>query len=92
MSGLLTRSLASWRAEHGFGILDIISPRGEYFLVETRASTDPADLRSWTWMSEPQLRQHLAERGLTESEADDAIQLSREWATTWTSSAPPESP
>lgn len=84
MSGVLTKSLASWREAHGFGILDIISPRGEYFLVEAHAMTDPADFGAWAEMSEPQLREYLAERGLSDSDADEAIQLFREWATTIT--------
>lgn len=84
MSGVLTKSLASWRKEHGFGILDIISPRGEYFLVETQAVTDPADFEAWTEMSEPQLRAYLAGRGLSAADAGAAIQLFREWATTVT--------
>ena len=74
MSGASTKSLASWREEHGFGILNIISPRGEHFLVEG----------IWAEMSESQLRAHLTERGLSASDADAAIQLSREWATTVT--------
>jgi hypothetical protein len=84
MSGISTKSLASWRDAHGFGILDIISPRGEYFLVETQATADPADFGAWAEMSESQLRAYLAERGLSASDADAAIQLSREWATTVT--------
>ena len=84
MSGLVTKSLASWRQAHGFGILDIISPRGEYFLVETRAMNDPADVTAWAEMSEPRLRAYLVERGLSDSDVDEAIQLSREWATTIT--------
>ena len=100
MSGVLKKSLASWREEHGFGILCIISPEGELFLVgpdedriaDRQAELDPA---WWTGLSEPQLRQHLAERGFSRTGTDDAIQLSREWATTITGSsvfpAPPES-
>jgi hypothetical protein len=84
MSGLLTKSLASWRKAHGFGILDIISPRGEYFLVETQAMTDPADFEAWAEMSEARLREHLVERGLSDSDVEEAIQLSKEWATTIT--------
>ncbi len=87
MSGVLTKSLASWRKAHGFGILDIVSPRGEFFFVETQPATDPFDLRAWVEMSEPQLRKYLADRGLSNSDADEAIQLSREWATTVTGSS-----
>jgi hypothetical protein len=92
MSGVLKKSLASWREEHGFGILCIISPEGEHFLVGPdeghvagrEAERDPA---WWTGLSEPQLRQHLAERGFSRADTDDAIQLSREWATTITGSS-----
>jgi hypothetical protein len=97
MSRVLNESLASWREAHGFGILNIISPGGDYFLVESRTSTDPADLQVWVTMSEPQVRQHLAERGFSDPDTDHAIRLSREWATTVTSTgssvfaAPPES-
>jgi hypothetical protein len=80
------RSLASWRQSHGFGILNIVEPRGEHFFVEARVSEDPSDspFDSWTAMSESQLREHLAERGFSEAATDDAIDLSRQWATTIT--------
>jgi hypothetical protein len=86
MSRVLSESLASWREAHGFGILNIIGPGGEYFLVEMRPSIDPADLRAWETMSERQVKQHLTARGFSGSDADDAIELSREWATTVTGS------
>jgi hypothetical protein len=35
-------------------------------------------------MSESQLRQFLAERGFSDTATDDAIELSRQWATTIT--------
>lgn len=100
MSGALKKSLASWIEAHGFGIFCIVSPEGEHFLVGPdtvqvaagQAAVDPA---SWTGLSEPQLRQYLAERGFSHADTDDAIQLSREWATTITGSsvfpAPPKS-
>jgi hypothetical protein len=53
-------------------------------MVETRPMADPTDTEAWTEMSEPQLRRFLAERGLSSVDAEDAIQLSREWATTAT--------
>jgi hypothetical protein len=92
MSVVLKKSLASWREEHGFAILCIVSPEGEHFLVgpderqvaARQAEDDPA---WWTGLSEPQLRRHLAERGFSRADADDAIQLSREWATTITGSS-----
>jgi hypothetical protein len=82
MSEPLTTSLAAWRASHGFGILDIISPDGERFLVETQPTHDPSDMNAWVAMSETQLRTYLAERGLSDVDAEDAIALSRQWATT----------
>ena len=45
---------------------------------------DPADFTAWAEMSEPRLREYLVERGLSDSDVDEAIQLSREWATTIT--------
>jgi hypothetical protein len=86
MSVMSKRSLASWRQTHGFGILNIIEPRGEHFFVEARVSEDPSDspFDSWTAMSETQLRQFLAERGFSDAATDDAIELSRQWATTIT--------
>jgi hypothetical protein len=87
MSRVLSQSLASWREAHGFGILNIISPAGEYFLVEARPSIDLADFQAWEAMSEPQVRQHLREREFSHSDADHAIQLARQWATTVTGSS-----
>ena len=68
MSGVLKKSLASWREAHGFGVLCIYSPRGELFLVGSADEAQIADqgergLGSWAGISEPQLRQYLAERG-----------------------------
>jgi hypothetical protein len=34
MSGVLKKSLASWRDAHGFGILNVVWPEGERFFVE----------------------------------------------------------
>jgi hypothetical protein len=92
MSGVLKKSLASWREEHGFGILCIVGPEAEHFLVgpaegQVAAGQTEHDPASWTGMSEPQIRQHLAERGFSPADTDDAIQLSREWATTITGSS-----
>jgi hypothetical protein len=79
--------LASWREAHGFGILNIIWPQGESFFVEMRPASDLTDTDAWSAMSEPQLRTFLAERGLSDADADEAIRLSREWATTMTNSS-----
>ena len=92
MSGVLTKSLASWRDEHGFGILCIVSPEGEHFLVgpdesHIAAGSDEHDPASWIGLSDAQLRQYLGEKGFSASDTEDAIQLSREWATTITGSS-----
>jgi hypothetical protein len=97
MPGILKTSLASWREAHGFGILNLISPQGEVFLVEVSGPADEAQrgFGSWVGMSEFELRQHLAKGGFPASDIDDVIQLSRDWATTTTGSpvfpAPPKS-
>ncbi len=88
MSRILKTSLASWRAANGFGILNVIDPRGEHFLVEMPIAADAtaANHVPWVDMSEPQLRTYLGEKGFPDNAIDDAIRLSREWATTTTSS------
>jgi hypothetical protein len=83
----VTTSLAAWRASHGFGILDIIGPEGERFLVETRSAHDPSDMSAWETMSEHQVRAYLAERGFSDMAAEETIELSRQWATTVTGSS-----
>lgn len=92
MSGASRKTLASWREAHGFGILCIVSPEGEHFLVgpdesQAAAGSDQHGAASWTGLSDAQLRQYLAEKGLSGPETEDAIQLSREWATTVTGSS-----
>ena len=88
MSRIMKTSLASWRAAHGFGILNVIDPRGEHFFVEMpiAAHSTAANHLPWVDMSEPQLRTYLEEKGFPAAAIDDAIRLSREWATTTTSS------
>lgn len=88
MSRILKTSLASWRAAHGFSILNVIDPRGEHFLVEMpiAAASTAANHLPWVEMSEPQLRTYLDEKGFSDAAIDDAIRLFREWATTTTSS------
>jgi hypothetical protein len=94
MSEVLTRSVASWREAHGFGILCINAPTGEHFLVEQVVATQvEGGLGVWSGLSELQLRRVLAERGFSDADTDEAIQLSREWATSVTgSSVFPEPP
>ena len=92
MSGPLTKSLASWHEAHGFRILCLIDPKGEHFFVgpdevQQAAGQAEANPASWTDMSEPQLRQYLAKKGLSASDTEDAIQLFREWATRFTGSS-----
>jgi len=83
MSGALTKSLASWREVHGFGTLCILSPLGEHFVVVP--SNEPLlALQGVPRLSESELRAHLAEAGLSEADIDEAVQLSRDWATTFT--------
>ena len=100
MAEALKRSLASWREAHGFGILCIVSPEGERFFVgpdeaQVAAGQVERDPVSWTGLSEPELRQYLTGRGFSRADTDDAIELSREWATTITGSSvfpsPPKS-
>jgi SOS response regulatory protein OraA/RecX len=38
-------------------------------------------------MSESRVRRYLAKRGFSEADAEDAIALAREWATTFTRTA-----
>ena len=85
MSGVLKKSLASWRDAHGFSILCIHSPNGERFVVVPSSATVSPALQGaapWPGMSEAALRAHLAETGLPSQDIDEAVQLSREWATT----------
>jgi len=89
MLGALKKSLASWRDEHGFGILCILSPDGERFVVVPSSSDTPPALEGvppWRGMSEADLRAHLADIGLSNADVDGAVELSREWATTITAS------
>src|SRR5687768_6339092 len=82
MSGVLKKSLASWCDAHGYSVLCIQSPQGESFIVAPSSAGDP----SLTWMSERAVRAHLAESGLAGPEIEEAVQLSRDWATTITGS------
>jgi hypothetical protein len=90
MSELVKKPFASWCAEHGFGIFCLVSPDGERFLVGPAGpACDQTErgMESWADLSEPELRQYLAARGFSAPAADEAIQLSRDWATTLTSSS-----
>ena len=85
----LKKSLASWQEEHGFGILCILSPDGERFVVGPFSPDTPLALHGgppWRAMSEANLRAHLAGIGLSNADVDEALELSREWATTITAS------
>ena len=89
MFGALKKSLASWCEEHGFAILCILSPDGERFVVVPSSSDTPFTLQSvppWRGMSEADLRAHLADVGLSNAHVHEAVELSREWATTITGS------
>jgi hypothetical protein len=84
MSGLKT-SLASWRAAHGFGILCIRSPLGERFVfVPSEDSLSVLQSSSTlTDLSESAFRSRLRQANLSDVEIDEAIELAREWATTF---------
>lgn len=89
MFGALKKSLASWSDAHGFSILCIQSPNAERFVVVPSSSDAPLASQGappWRGMSESALRTHLAETGLSDQEIDEAVRLSREWATTVTGS------
>ena len=53
-------------------------------VVPSSASVPPSlqGAPPWPGMSEATLRAHLAETGLPDLDIDEAVQLSREWATT----------
>ena len=89
MFGALKKSLASWSDEHGFAILCIQGPDGERFVVVPSWSDRPLTLQGvppWRGMSEADLRAHLADVGLSNADIHEAVELSREWATTITGS------
>lgn len=89
MSGALKESWASWRDAHGFGILCVISQRGECFIIVPSPTETPLAHPGdppWRGLSESGLRGDLAKRGVSNGEVDEAIQMAREWATTITGS------
>ena len=88
MSEALKKPLASWWEEHGFGILCILSPDSERFVVVpgTADTLAPHGVPPWRGRSEAELRAHLAAVGLSEADVDEAVELSREWATSITGS------
>jgi hypothetical protein len=89
MFGALKKSLASWQDEHEFGILCILGPDGERFVVVPSSPNTPLALKGgppWRGMSEADLRAHLADVGLSNADVHEAVELSREWATTITGS------
>lgn len=101
MAGGSGKSLAAWREAHGFSILCVVGPEGERFLVgpnqsHVAAGADEYSLDSWAGLTDAELRQHLVtEKGFSVQDAEDAISLSREWATMITGSSvfptPPKS-
>ena len=89
MSEVLKAHWTSWRSAHGFAILCIVNPEGEHFLIgpdhaQVAAGHAERDFASWIGVPAAQLAQTLANRGLSEADTDDAIRLSRKWATTIT--------
>jgi hypothetical protein len=87
MSGAPKQSLASWRRAHGFGVLCIHSPFGESFVVVPDDDALVTMQPSWPRRSETELRAHLAGRGVTEAEISEAVELARQWATTFSPDA-----
>lgn len=87
MSGTSRRSLAAWRESHGFGIVCIVSSEGERFFVgpdesQVAAGANEHDPASWTGLTDSQLREYLVkEKGFSVPDSEEALQLSREWAT-----------
>jgi hypothetical protein len=86
-TGVRKQSLASWRKTHGFGVLCIHSPVGESFVVVPDDDALVTLQPSWPHMSESELRSHLNGRGLTEAESTEAVELARDWATTFSPEA-----
>ena len=94
MSGVSRKSLPSWReaaTATGFGILCINSEKGEWFTVSAVnemkvAILADAGLRPGVMVSEAELLKKLALISMPETDADVWIQLSRDWATTFTRS------
>jgi hypothetical protein len=92
MSGASKR-LPSWReaAEaRGFGVLCVNDRHGERFTIAPVDRARSAEfaargVRMGIAMTEAQLRDELANAGLSAVEIVAAIRLSRDWATTWTS-------
>ena len=86
MSGALTKSLASWSREHGFGVLRVVDRHGELFDVMASPAGTPEHQRvlPWRGRSESQLRLHLQRSGRQDSEIDEALEIARAWTTTTT--------
>ena len=89
MPGVLKESLAAWREAHGFGILCIHGSDGEWFMVVPVDDVKVVDrigqgFRVFARISEAELQGQLAQIGFSEADTEAAIQLAREWATTFT--------
>jgi len=85
MSGVSKKSLASWRDAHGFGILCIRSPLGERFVVVPSEDSASAlqNLSALMDASESAFRSRLELANLSDAEIEEAVELAREWATTF---------
>ena len=84
MAFVVKQSLASWRREHGFGVLRAVDQDGEQFSVFPAGNDVPAHLRvgPWSGRSEQALRDHLRRAGRQDAEIEQAIQIARDWTTT----------
>jgi hypothetical protein len=90
MFGVLKKSLPDWGDAHSFSILCIHGPHGELFVVTPSPPDMPLAVQGtppYPAMSQNNLRERLSATGLSSIEVDEAIQLSRDWATTITGSA-----
>jgi hypothetical protein len=80
----LNSSLASWRDAHGFGILCIRSGLGERFvIVPSEDSLSVLRPSTLTELAESEFRSRLKAANLSDAEINEAVDLCRDWATTF---------
>lgn len=91
MSGVLRKSLPSWReaaAATGFGILCLRDEDGEWFTVSAVNETKvgilaEVGLHPGVMVSEIELLKKLTQAAMSEADANAWIGLSQKWATTF---------